>query len=379
MACSAVALRVLEACLFDYNRPTWAKIHIPPIIKKSKRAESRFLEHIPPIILTLKWAESMEFIQFHAVFVIITGSLQLIRPNHKLKTMLKRSTPIIATILLVVAFFACKTTDKALGTAQDSLLWKIEGKGLNKPSYVLGTIHMLPQKDYFFNDAMKNAFEQSEQVVMELDMDDPQMSMQLLKFATMSDGSTLDKLLSPADYQKLDDLCKKSVGVGIAAFNKWQPMLVYSLILKEFLGEQPASYELSLVQMAQGANKEIKGLESVEDQTKAMSSISYAKQATYLGEHLKDMESQKALFLKMVALYKAQDLSGLLKYIEQESGGVDFSSTLLNERNANWIAPMIASAKAKPTFFAVGAGHLAGEKGVLKLLQKEGYRLTALR
>lgn len=316
---------------------------------------------------------------FLADFVIFTQPLQLINQTTNARTMRNKTTYLLSALILAIAFFACKTSNKSLSTAQDSLLWKIEGKGLSKPSYVLGTIHMLPQKDYFFSDAMKNAFEQSEQVVLELDMDDPQMSMQLLKFATMSDGNTLDKLLSPADYQKLDELCKKSVGVGIAAFNKWQPMLVYALILKEFLGEQPASYELSLVQMAQGANKEIKGLESVEEQTKAMSSIPYSKQATYLAEHLQDMESQKALFLKMVDLYKAQDLSGLLKYIEQESGGVDFSTTLLNQRNANWVAPMIASAKAKPTFFAVGAGHLAGDKGVLKLLQKEGYRLTAVR
>jgi uncharacterized protein YbaP (TraB family) len=33
---------------------------------------------------------------------------------------------------------------------EESLLWKIEGKGLSKPSYLFGTIHLIPEDKYFF-------------------------------------------------------------------------------------------------------------------------------------------------------------------------------------------------------------------------------------
>ena len=283
---------------------------------------------------------------------------------------------LLGTILVFLA--GCKTSESAAVKSDNSLLWKIEGKNLKTPSYLLGTIHILPQKDFFLSEAMTQALSNTQQVVLELDMDDPAMGMNMLQNASMSDGSTLDKLLSAEDYQKLDVLVKKSTGVGVEVFNKWQPMLVASFAMQQMMDNQIASYEMTLVRMAQEAQKEVKGLESIQEQTEAMATIPYPQQAKYLSEILNDFDKQKALFGKMVELYKSQNLNALLDYMVEQSGGIDFSTVLLNQRNQKWIPKIALLAAEKSTFFAVGAGHLPGKDGVLTLLRKAGYRVTAV-
>lgn len=283
---------------------------------------------------------------------------------------------LLGTILVFLA--GCKTSESAAVKSDNSLLWKIEGKNLKAPSYVMGTIHILPQKDFFLTETMKQALSSTQQVVLELDMDDPAMGMNMLQNASMSDGSTLDKLLSTEDYQKLDVLVKKSTGVGVEVFNKWQPMLVASVAMQQMMDNQIASYEMTLVRLAQEAKKEVKGLESIQEQTEAMATISYPQQAKYLSELLNDFDKQKALFGKMVELYKSQNINALLDYMVEQSGGIDFSTVLLNQRNHKWIPKIALISAEKSTFFAVGAGHLPGKDGVLTLLRKAGYRVTAV-
>jgi uncharacterized protein len=295
---------------------------------------------------------------------------------------LKKLSIYLALILgFTLCLNGCKSTQGTSAGAQktvsqQSLLWKMEGKGLQQPSYLYGTIHILPQKDFFVSPAIKEAFAATQQVILELDMDDPNMAMNMMKHAQMPDGKSLDKLLSPEDYQKLDQTCKKATGMGIGPFNTWQPILVSSLLLKEFLGENPASYEMEFTRMAAESKKEVLGLETIERQMQAMSTIPLEQQATYLSEQLNDLAKQKAQFFKMVELYKAQDLEALVKYIQQESGTIDFSPELLNRRNREWIEPMSKAAQAKATFFAVGAGHLGGPEGVLALLKRAGYKIS---
>lgn len=283
---------------------------------------------------------------------------------------------LLGTILVFLA--GCKTSESAAGKTDNSLLWKIEGKQLKTPSYVMGTIHILPQKDFFLSELVKQALAEAQQVVLELDMDDPAMGMHMLQNASMTDGSTLDKLLSAEDYQQLGILVKKSTGAGIDVFNKWQPMLVASVVMQQMMDSQTASYEMTLVRMAQEAQKEVRGLESIQEQTEAMATIPYPQQAKYLSELLNDFDKQKALFGKMVELYKSQNIDALLGYMVEQSGGIDFSTVLLNERNHKWIPKIALLAAEKPTFFAVGAGHLPGKDGVLALLRKAGYRVTAV-
>jgi uncharacterized protein YbaP (TraB family) len=83
----------------------------------------------------------------------------------------------------------------------------------------------------------------------------------------------------------------------------------------------------------------------------------------------------------MMELYDDENIQALLELINDDrySAMSEHQDLLLSERNKKWIHKIESFAKDKPTFFGVGAGHLAGENGVITLLRKKGYRVTAVR
>ena len=84
-------------------------------------------------------------------------------------------------------------------------------------------------------------------------------------------------------------------------------------------------------------------------------------------------------FKEMVDMYLNEDIEGMQAMFENEDDGMaEYEDVLLVNRNRNWIPIMEGMMKEKPTFFAVGAGHLGGKNGVIKLLRKEGYTLKPL-
>lgn len=300
--------------------------------------------------------------------------------KQKMNKIFFKSLAIIISIAVV--FTACKTTKSAIAKTsapqlEKSLLWKIEGNGI-KPSYLFGTIHLIAQDDYFMNQPTKDAFEEMEQVVLELDMDDPNMQMEMFSHAAMKDGMTLDKLITPEEYKQVDDFMTAALGGGLEMFKSWQPMLLSGILATKFIDGTPASYEGSFIQMASKSNKEILGLETVQEQLGAMGNITYEDQAKMLMESIQDMDESKKMFATLVDTYKNQDVAGLQKMMIDQSGGVDFATALLDERNEKWIPKIGNFAKAKGTFFAVGSGHLGGEKGVIQLLRNAGYKVTAV-
>jgi uncharacterized protein len=86
----------------------------------------------------------------------------------------------------------------------------------------------------------------------------------------------------------------------------------------------------------------------------------------------------------MAKAYYAQDLKGLLDVMNEKFNTTcdatpDETAKLIDNRNVDWASRMPAIMKTAPTLFVVGAGHLPGDKGVLKLLQNKGYTVEAVK
>lgn len=258
---------------------------------------------------------------------------------------------------------------------EKSLLWKIEGNGI-ETSYLYGTIHILPKSDLVLSQATKDAFKSSDQVVMELDMDDPGMQMEMMKHIPMKDGMTLDKLLNAEDYKKLDQLLQASYGAGIQVFNTWKPFMASALLMKNFVSGEIASYEAIFVEHAKEQKLEILGLETPEEQLTIFDKIPYSTQAKDLSEMINDEEKVRKSFTRMMELYKDQDIDGLNTFIVEYYNDPKQTELLLNKRNKAWISKITDHAGKKSTFFAVGAGHLPGDIGLINLLKKEGFTVT---
>ena len=115
---------------------------------------------------------------------------------------------------------------------------------------------------------------------------------------------------------------------------------------------------------------------------KVFDEISYQDQAEELLKTVKDnLEKDKKEFQEMITIYQNKDIEGMLKMMSDSDNKItsENQDILLNDRNKKWIPIMIKTMKDKSTFFGVGAGHLAGEEGVIKLLRKQGFKVEAVK
>jgi hypothetical protein len=263
---------------------------------------------------------------------------------------------------------------------EKSLLWKISGNGLNKPSYLFGTIHLTCDTSLDANTL--NALETTEQLYLELDMDDKSIQMQMMKLMMMKDGAKLSTLLSPEDFKILDEFMKKNLNMSVKLFDSFKPFMISSMLFPKMLDCKSKSVESELMKITKEQNEEIFGLEIAEDQMKVFDEISYQDQAEELLKTVKDnLEKDKKEFQEMITIYQNKDIEGMLKMMSDSDNKItsENQDILLNDRNKNWIPIMVKIMKDKPTFFGVGAGHLAGEEGVIKLLRKKGYKVEAVQ
>ena len=263
---------------------------------------------------------------------------------------------------------------------EKSLLWKISGNGLKKPSYLFGTIHLTCDTSLDANTL--NALETTEQLYLELDMDDKSIQMKLMKLMMMKDGAKLSTLLSPEDFKILDEFMKKNLNMSAKMFDSFKPFMISSMLFPKMLDCKSQSVESELMKITKEQNEEIFGLEKAEDQMKVFDEISYQDQADELLKTVKDnLEKDKKEFNEMMAIYQNKDIEGMLKMMSDSDNKItsENQDILLNDRNKKWIPIMIKIMKDKPTFFGVGAGHLAGEEGVIKLLRKKGYKVEAVQ
>ena len=265
-----------------------------------------------------------------------------------------------------------------------SLLWEIRGDSLEKPSYLYGTIHMIGKDDYFLTDSTKAAFDRAERVTFEINMEDMtdfSVIFSLMTKVMMNGGVTLPDLLSKEDYAFVEKKFN-AMGLPMMMLNRLKPMFLSVFASGDMepgglSNGSLVSYEVEFMEMAQKDQKEMAGLETVEYQMSMFDSIPYKAQAQMLVESLRAGNDGSDEFEQMVKMYKTQDIEAMQKMFDEGGGGVgEYEDLLLANRNRNWIPIMARMMKEKPTFFAVGAGHLGGEQGVIQLLRDAGYTLN---
>lgn len=262
---------------------------------------------------------------------------------------------------------------------ENSLLYKIDGKNLNRPSYIYGTFHLMCKADLDISENLNICITNTDQIALEIDMDDPKLMMKMMRGMKMNGDTSLSDLLSIIDFEKLKEYVKDQVSMPFMMLKNMKPFMMFSLLLPSILNCDLMGYEQEFMKIAKTQNKEILGLESIELQMEVFDKIPYKTQAKSLMETINKIDSTKLEFRNMVDVYKSKDINKLKDLVNQTDDlYAGFEDILLNDRNKNWIPVISEMMYTKPTFIAVGAGHLAGEMGVLNLLRKEGYTVSSV-
>ena len=287
-------------------------------------------------------------------------------------------------LLSLVALTGCTQKTDAVNSDNNTLLWKISGNGLSKPSYLFGTIHMLCADDATLSDHMKSIIHKVDEVYFEVDLDNLVEMIEVMTKMKMQGDTTLSDLLSKEDYDKVKNYFEsKSSVLPFSMLETYKPILALSTLEESSMTcETTAMMEQVIMKEAKQSNKKIKGMETMAYQAGVLDSIPYKLQAEQLVSYIDDINKNKTEdkeLQEMMKAYKNQDLEKLEELMMKTDMGIgNFTDVLLYNRNRNWVEKLKEILPKKSVLVAVGAGHLPGEKGVINLLRKAGYTITPM-
>lgn len=293
---------------------------------------------------------------------------------------------ILIVFFLLGSLQACKQKDKKVTPKENTLLWKVSGNGLERPSYIYGTVHIICKEDNLLSENFRSIIGRSDVIYFEVDMDDMGEMMSALSKMKMKGDTTLAQLLNEEDLTKVREYVDKAdLMLPSSELESYLPILTTTMLSKMMSDcDESTGIEEEITKVAKKYKKETLGVETLDYQLSIMDSIPYAEQAKALVALVDSMNRpngakiEKEKMKEFYKLYREQDLEALNKMILEmdPSFGASFADLLLYNRNRNWVVKLKDLMKNKSLILAVGAGHLPGEKGVLNLLRKEGYEVT---
>ncbi len=285
-------------------------------------------------------------------------------------------------IILFLSLILFTTTLQAQkDTTENSLLWEISGNGIEKPSYIFGTIHLIPKDDYFFTDVMKEKFNTCEKLVLEIDINlSLTEQINAAKQMMLPAGKTLYDYMSKKDSARFKNYLTDTLKISKSTYNKIlkiKPLFGSSLIISELVGKTK-TYEQELNKQAKKNRMKISGLETLQFQMDLVNNISIEDQIKMLfdGEF---SGNPSETYNEMVEVYKRQDLNKLKELIDADDSTAKLGDKFLSDRNRDWISKIEKLVTETSVFIAVGAGHLAGDNGILNLLKEKGYELKPVK
>ena len=228
---------------------------------------------------------------------------------------------------------------------------------------------------------VKTALDKTQQLCLELDMDDPNMQVEMMNSMMMQNGVTMKSLAKPEDFKAVDAFLTANVGFSAEMLNTVKPFMVSAMLYPKMLNCEMQSVEAELIKIAKTQNEEVIGLETVSEQLAVFDAIPYQEQMNELVITAKDnMQRDKTELTEMMAIYKSENVEAMVTFTEKSPNAMTskYGDVLLKNRNQNWISRMTTIAKNKPTFFGVGAAHLGGKEGVIALLRKAGFTVEAV-
>jgi len=280
------------------------------------------------------------------------------------------------------------------------LLYRISGNGLQKDSYIIGTCHIA---DASFVDQIpgaKDALNSVDQVYGELPMADmlnADSIAVLQSFMMLPEGQTIKDVMTAEQFERLDSYVEKSMGIKLSnpmlygEMSKMSPAAIENTLdvlicIKKNNGQfNPQNgidnyFQVAALQMG----KNVGGFESVYFQAHVLLGKSIEEQLKSLMCMVDNSDFTELATDELIKAYYAQDLEKVTEVMNMKLGNdcdstPEDEATLIYNRNDNWVKQMPAVMAERSTFFAFGAAHLGGERGVLTQLKALGYTVEGVK
>ena len=266
--------------------------------------------------------------------------------------------------------FAFVSKSYAQQPSKYSLLWEISGNGLKKPSYLFGSMHLKDKRIFNFSDSVMKAIDASSAFVMEVHPDSVNKSYFDESKDKIAKRDVL-KLLSSAQIDTLMKRFKAKNGFDADSATLNNPILISSLMKPDYskADDMPSFVDAYLYGIARTLKKKIFGLEKIDDQIDLL----YEKDEDIL-ELFEDNEYQKEYIEEMISIYARGNIDEIYDFLKDENEDIGDTDNL-TARNVVMANGMKELFKSETVFTVVGAAHLLGDKGIIALLKKDGYKV----
>ncbi|MEM9855860.1 MAG: TraB/GumN family protein [Bacteroidota bacterium] len=277
-------------------------------------------------------------------------------------------------------------TGSLIGQAQEykknAIFWQVSGNGLEKPSYIMAILKFIPESDYILPAVASEKIKECRILSTETLLDH-RAKHELNKAAHLQHNESLKDYLSKEEFQNLESLFKDRFGIGKLKFemvySKFKPVMLSTTMTRLALKENVKFYELELINLANENGMIMLGLETVKREVEAFERFSMEDQVNALKHTITNFDQQIEDYQQVVDAYTEGDLHTTLEYtLHPVENNRMFKTYFIERRNAEWMPKMIGYMKQAPTFFAIGASHLADEKGLLSLLEEQGYEVKPM-
>jgi uncharacterized protein len=265
---------------------------------------------------------------------------------------------------------------------KNSLVWQITppdalakneatAAGSNS-SYILGTMHVRDARAFQFEHVFYEKIMNCTAFATEFNLDDAQKDMGFS--LTLVGGVQLSQLIKPKTFEKISRVVQQKMGVPLTHFNNLKPIIVTNMLTESVLSsDRMMSLDETLWRFASENGRILRGIETFDEQVDILNRMTWGDQIKGLKDLVSNFSKFRKQLLRMAALYEKAEIQKLYKAAKRTTKGS--RRLLLFDRN-EIMAQRIADLSSEMTLCAaIGAGHLAGKKGVLNLLKNKGFEV----
>lgn len=264
----------------------------------------------------------------------------------------------------------------AMSDSKNSMLWRLRGEGFPPFSYVFGTMHAQDQRVFRLEQRIKGYIQDCEAFAAEMHLEQAAAAGVEHSFF-LPPGQSLADLLSPREYIRLQRLLEKSFHTDIRRVDRLQPIMLANWISGQALSrDRLLALDHVLWEFAREEGKKLFGIETHDRQRELLESLSVEDQLPSLRRLIRSWSAARRQMLRLTDLYERGDLRQLHRSAKAQMG--KWRRRMIYERNQDMAAEIVRLAADFPLFAAIGAGHLWGGKGVLRLLKQAGLRPEAV-
>ena len=261
----------------------------------------------------------------------------------------------------------------------DPAMWVVRDE--DTTIYLFGTFHLLDGKADWFNDEVRVAFDEAQELVTEINMTGGQQQMAIdmqpliMRYALDGQRRKISDLLSAEQNRVLNDALT-TLGAPPGTFDMFEPWFVsmtLSAVVAQRLGMTgDHGAESVLLRAAEARNMTLGAVETLESQIRIFDSMPREAQIAQLKESLDQLDEMNVILQRMLAVWYAGDAEGMERVMNEGlSENPALRRALLENRNRAW-AEWIDERLDRPgvVFMAVGAGHLTGADSVQSFLRQ---------